>query len=140
MILLPLLVLTGTDIVAAISAFLVLLGVIATAVLGFMSNRSTSAVAIAGQLAGRVAKLETDLTAATEKHAADLEAVRSQHAGELEEIRDQLTLSQRAQGAAVRFIDRLVEWGRAGGRPDRMPTPPKELHEFLDPELWESGR
>lgn len=139
MILIPLLVLTGADLVAAISAFLVLLGVIATAVLGFMSNRSTSAVAIAGQLNARVTKLEDDLAAANTKHADDLEAVRAQHAGEIEEIRGQLTMSQRATVAAVRFIDRLVAWGKAGGHADRMPTPPKDLHEFLDPDMWATG-
>lgn len=131
----PLLTLTGGDVAAIVGSILVLLGVLVTAYIAFRSNQSTSAVAIAGTLAARVTKLETDLATATEKHAADLEAVRAQHSGEIEDIRGQLTMSQRAVIAAVRFIDRLVEWGKSGGG-DRMPTPPRDLHEFLDPDMW----
>lgn len=54
-------------------------------------------------------------------------------------VSDQLSVSQRVIGAAVSFIDQLVEWGQAGGI-DAMPTPPTELHEHLNHPRWRGPR
>lgn len=63
-----------------------------------------------------------------------LEAVEAK----VSELETALTKSQRALQAAVRFIDRLVDWGRRGGK-SVMPRPPKTLHEYLDADSWDSG-
>lgn len=56
----------------------------------------------------------------------------------LSEVSNQLSLSQRVIGAAVSFIDRLVEWGQGGGV-DAMPTPPTELHVHLNHPRWRAN-
>jgi hypothetical protein len=77
------------------------------------TNRDANAITFANTLNNRLQAVEDDL----------------------EEVKNQLTRSQRAVAGAVRFIDRLVEWGRLGGK-GQMPNPPKTLHEYLDADAW----
>lgn len=94
---------------------------------------SVAGTALVGWLAYRVNNRGA-ANAFTANLLARLESVEDQ----LDDLKKQLTLSQRATVAAVRFIDRLVDWGRRGGV-EKMPTPSPELHEYLDPTLWEQA-
>jgi len=92
--------------------------------------------------------LNAGFTALTERQAGELLELRADVAGlmqkvadmerRLSEVSSQLTLSQRVIGAAVSFIDRLVEWGQAGGT-DAMPIPPAELHVHLNHPRWRAN-
>lgn len=101
----------------------ILVGIVTAVVTGFV-----------GWLAYRANK-GSAANAFTANLLARLDAVEDQ----LEELRGQLSLSQRATIAAVRFIDRLADWGRAGGR-SPMPVPSPELHEYLDPTMWQQAQ
>lgn len=95
---------------------------------------AAAATALVGWLAYRANK-GSAANAFTANLLARLDAVEDQ----LEELRGQLTLSQRATIAAVRFIDRLADWGKRGGVAP-MPTPSPELHEYLDPTMWQQAQ
>jgi hypothetical protein len=58
---------------------------------------------------------------------------------DLTETKDKQDRADRAMVHAVRYIDALVKWGAKKIRPP-MPTPPPELHEFLDPAIWQQVR
>lgn len=91
----------------------VLIGTAVTAYLGYRANKGSAANEFTKNLMERLDKVEE----------------------QVKELQAALTLSQRATIAAVRFIDRLVSWGKAGGV-EKMPTPSPELHEYLDPTMW----
>lgn len=98
---------------------------------GIVAAAATVIVAI---IARRGTK-DSAANAFTANLLARLDAVEDQ----LEALTAKLTLSQQATIAAVRFIDRLVDWGRRGGT-EKMPTPSPELHEYLDPTMWEQAK
>ena len=98
---------------AIIVGILALLGVIITGIIAWWSNKGSASNQFTTNVLGRLATVEK----------------------QVEELQEALTLSQRAMVAAVRFIDRLVDWGRHGGK-GKMPTPSPELHVHLDPTIW----
>ena len=72
------------------------------------------------------------------KGRAEMTAMRVEMYGMQQQIkRLELTLSrtQTALMHALRFIDRLVEWGRNGGHPPE-PTPPAALHVYMRDDSW----
>lgn len=83
------------------------------AIISRRTNRDANAITFANSLNSRLQAVEDDL----------------------EEVKSQLTKSQRALQSAIRFIDRLVSWGRDGGS-GVMPSPPAPLHDFLDQDAW----
>ena len=92
--------------------------------------------------------LNAGFTALTERQLNELLQLRSdvmQLSGKvsacerrISETERQLSMSQRVIAAAVWFIDRLVEWGQAGGSGE-IPVPPSELHEHLSQSRWRNG-
>jgi uncharacterized coiled-coil protein SlyX len=75
-----------------------------------------------------------------DKARAEIDALRRRVTlveDEQHDLRMELTLTRRALDAAVRFINRLVEWGRNGGPESSKPKPPTELHEYLDHDQWD---
>lgn len=107
----------GTIVGIVVAGVLTLLGAVVTAVIASRSNRQSTAVAFSETLIKRLEAVETRV-------------------GELETA---LTKSQQALQAAVRFIDRLIDWGRSGGR-DQPPKPPASLHEYMDADAWDSRK
>lgn len=102
-----------------------------TLLVGILSVVGTSLV---GVLAYTVNKRST-VNAFTANLLQRLDSVEDQ----LEQLTGQLTTAQSATIAAVRFIDRLVDWGRRGGG-EPMPKPTEELHKYLDPDLWQQAQ
>lgn len=104
-------VLIGGIIVAVITA----LGAVIVASIAKSSNKQVTAVQFASQLNERLERVELKVV----------------------ELESALSKSQRALQSAIRFIDRLVDWGRLGGK-SSMPKPPRTLHEYLDGDTWPS--
>lgn len=106
-----------TVVIGILVALIAALGGIVVALIAAKTNREANAVNFSKTLIDRVDALDTKVTT----------------------LEGKLTTSERALQAAVRFIDRLVHWGRTGGG-DEMPNVPEELHDYLDRDLWKLPR
>lgn len=116
-----------TIIIGILSAMIVALGGIIVALIAARTNREANAVNFSKTLLERVTSLEDKVT----RMEGDLNTSRRK----VTELEGKLNTSQRALQAAVRFIDRLVAWGRSGAADD-MPAVPEVLHDYLDQDVW----
>ena len=119
-----------TAIGAIIAALVTLRGAAKTAQPSAQEALNAGFTALTERQLGELLQMRTEVTGLVGK-VAELEV-------RLTEVSSQLSLSQRVIGAAVSFIDRLVEWGQAGGT-DPMPTPPAELHVHLNHPRWRAS-
>lgn len=106
-----------TVVIGILAALLTATSGIIIALIAAKTNREANAVNFSRTLLERVDALDTKVST----------------------LEGKLTTSERALQAAVRFIDRLVHWGRTGGGDD-LPSVPEELHDYLDRDLWKLPR
>ena len=106
-----------TVVIGVLASIITVLGGVLVAQIAARTNREANAVNFSKTLLERLNDLEDKVA----------------------ELDQKLSTSQRALQAAVRFIDRLVHWGRTGGADD-MPAVPEILHDYLDQELWGSSK
>jgi hypothetical protein len=63
--------------------------------------------------------------------------------GRIERLEQDMEKTRKGFSLAINFIERVAwVWGdinRGSPNPKPFPTPPKELHEFLDPSVWEGS-
>lgn len=103
-----------------VAAIVTMMSAVAVALIARNANRGNTTVEFAKAVVTRLEKVEDDL-----------EDVKTT----LSTTQEQLTHTKGVLTAAVWFIERLVEWGKSGAK-RRMPTPPRELHEYLDLGEW----
>lgn len=100
------------------------LGVLASAVVTAVTGIVVAAIARSANKGASTVEFAKAVVARLEKVEGDLDVMKTQ-----------LTTTQRALNAAVRFIDQLFAWGKAGGV-GQPPTPPRDLREWVDTSSW----
>lgn len=105
-----------TVLIGILSTIVVVLGSIVVALIAARTNREANAVNFSKMLLDRVGDLEQKVDGME---------------GKLTTTQAALATSRDALQAAIRFIYKLVDWGRAGGRGE-MPAPTEDLHDYLD--------
>lgn len=100
------------------------LGVLASAVITAITGVVVATIARSANRGATTVEFAKAVVARLEKVEDDLDGMKTQ-----------LAATTRALHAAVRFIDQLFAWGRAGGV-SRPPTPPHDLREWVDTSAW----
>ena len=103
-----------------VAAIVTMMSAVAVALIARNANRGNTTVEFAKAVVSRLEKVEDDL--------AEVKTT-------LSTTQEQLTHTKGVLTAAVWFIERLVDWGKAGAKRG-VPTPPRELHEYLNLAEW----